>query len=108
MSIKKITKNDLIDGIYKKTYNLERQDILDIVDSMLEEVKHALESGAKIELRGFGTFEPRLRKGKSCARNPKNGELVSVKPHYVAVFRSGQDLKQKLWNLPVDPDDTDE
>lgn len=98
MATKKATKNDLIDGIYRST-DLERQDILNVVDLFLEEVKKSLESGATIELRGFGTFEPRLRKGKACARNPKTGETLSVKPHYVAAFRAGQSLKQNLWNL---------
>lgn len=104
MATKKTTKNDLIDGIYKRT-NVERQEILEVVDALLEEVKGALESGATIELRGFGTFEPRLRKGKSSARNPKNGDIVKVDPHYVAAFRAGQDLKQKLWKLPIDSGD---
>ena len=103
MAVKKATKNDLIDGIYKSS-KLEKQDILNVVDLFLEEVKKSLESGATIELRGFGTFEPRLRKGKSCARNPKTGETLSVKPHYVAAFRAGQELKQKLWELPPEPE----
>ena len=103
MAVKKSTKNDLIDGIYKSS-KLEKQDILNVVDLFLEEVKKSLESGATIELRGFGTFEPRLRKGKSCARNPKTGETLSVKPHYVAAFRAGQELKQKLWELPPEPE----
>ena len=50
---------------------------------------------------GFGTFEPRLRKGRAKARNPKTGEQLSVAPHYVAAFRSGQELKKALWELPV-------
>ena len=103
MAVKKSTKNDLIDGIYKSS-KLEKQDILNVVDLFLEEVKKSLESGATIEWRGFGTFEPRLRKGKSCARNPKTGETLSVKPHYVAAFRAGQELKQKLWELPPEPE----
>ena len=57
MAIKKTTKNDLIDGIFERTSNLERQDIIDVVDALFEEVKQSLISGATIELRGFGTFE---------------------------------------------------
>ena len=50
-------------------------------------------------MRGFGTFELRLRKGREKARNPKTGAPVSVEPHYVAAFRSGQELKNALWEL---------
>lgn len=97
-----ITKNDLIDSIIAKT-EFDKKTILPIVDSFLEEIKNSLENGDKIELRGFGTFEPRLRKGRLNARNPKTGEKLSdpVAPHYIAAFRAGKDLHQKLWNLTI-------
>jgi integration host factor subunit beta len=69
---------------------------------MLEELKKALKHGATLELRGFGTFEPRLRKGREKARNPKTGERLSVPEHYVAAFRAGRDLKSAMWELPVE------
>ena len=46
-----------------------------------------------------------MRKGKKNARNPKTGEKIKVDPHYVAVFRAGQILKNKLWNLKIDEDE---
>ena len=98
MSDSKITKNDLIDAVYKST-DIEKQYIQKIIDSFLLHTREALEKGNTIELRGFGTFEARLRKGRSVARNPKTGEKCSVEPHYVAAFRAGQILKDKLWNL---------
>jgi nucleoid DNA-binding protein len=52
-----------------------------------------------VELRGFGTFEIRTRKGREKARNPKTGEVVPVQNHGVTVFRPGKDLKKKTWEL---------
>lgn len=98
MSSNKVTKNDLVDAIYFKS-NCEKYLIQDIVEKLLKEIKKSLENGSTIELRGFGTFEPRLRKGRADARNPKTGAHLSVEPHYVAAFRAGQDLKKSLWNL---------
>lgn len=98
MEKSKITKNDLIDAIYKST-DVEKQDIQIVIDSFLLHTRQFLEEGSTIELRGFGTFEARLRKGRAVARNPKTGEKLSVEPHYVAAFRAGQILKDKLWNL---------
>ena len=103
MSSKKITKYDLVESIYQNT-KCEKHVVQNIVENLFTELKSALKEGATIELRGFGTFEPRLRRGRSCARNPKTGEQLSVSPHYVAAFRSGQDLKKALWNLPVKMD----
>lgn len=103
MSSKKITKYDLVESIYQNT-KCEKHVVQNIVENLFTELKSALKEGATIELRGFGTFEPRLRRGRSRARNPKTGEQLSVSPHYVAAFRSGQDLKKALWNLPVKMD----
>jgi integration host factor subunit beta len=66
---------------------------------LIEEIKDALVDRKTIELRGFGTFEVRVRKGRQKARNPRTGETVSVKAHGVAAFKPGRDLKQAVWEL---------
>ncbi len=104
MSELKVTKGDLVDAVYKST-DLEKQDIQAVIDSFLLHTREFLEKGSTIELRGFGTFEVRLRKGRAAARNPKTGEKLKVEPHYVAAFRSGQILKDKLWNLKKNKDE---
>ena len=98
--MEKVTKNVLVEAIYQST-NYEKNVVQNIVECFLFQLKQSLSKGSTIELRGFGTFEPRLRKGRSCARNPKTGEQLSVKSHYVAAFRSGQELKKTLWDLDI-------
>ena len=100
MSGQKITKSNLVDAVYTNT-DVEKEVIQTVIDNFLLQTRLVLEEGNQIELRGFGTFEIRLRKGRSAARNPKTGESLSVKPHYVAAFRAGKLLKDKLFNLPV-------
>ena len=99
--MKKVTKFDLVEAVYENT-TYDKKVVQTVIDSFLEEIKNSLKDSSTIELRGFGTFELRLRKGKESARNPKTGDIVSVAPHYVAAFRSGQELKNSLWNLPVE------
>ncbi|MCL2070088.1 MAG: integration host factor subunit beta [Treponema sp.] len=94
----KITKADIVDAIYNKT-GLERREIRQIVDLFIDELKAALISRNIIELRGFGTFEIKIRKGRAKARNPKTGEIVSVDSHGIASFRAGQDLKREAWSI---------
>mgnify|MGYP002521574132 CR=1 FL=1 len=99
--MEKITKTDLVEAVYAES-GIERKIAQKAIDSFLRQVKKSLEDGNAIELRGFGTFELRLRKGRENARNPKTGEEVSVKPHYIAAFRAGQELKNSLWSLSVE------
>ena len=100
MSAKKVTKYDLVESVYQKT-QCEKKIVQDVVEQLLDELKNALKEGNTIELRGFGTFEPRLRKGRSKARNPKTGEQLTVAPHFVSAFRAGHEMKKSLWDIPV-------
>ena len=97
----KITKADIVDAIYNKT-GTNRKDIRDVVDLFIDEIKEALVSHKVIELRGFGTFEIKIRKGRQKARNPKTGEILSVNSHGIAAFRAGRELRQDVWNLKPD------
>lgn len=98
MSAGKKTKSDLVDQIYEKS-GLELKNIRVVVDLLIEEIKLALENDQSVELRGFGTFETRSRKGRKKARNPKTGEIVSVDDHSVVAFRAGKELKTTVWNI---------
>ena len=100
MPSKKVTKSDIVDSVYNKI-DCEKKIIQLVTDAFLEELKNSLKNSSTIELRGFGTFETRLRKGKSSARNPKTGENVSVPSHCVVGFRPGRELKNSVWNLPI-------
>ena len=98
MADDKVTKADIIDAIYQKT-GTDRKDIRSVIDHFIDEIKDSLIEQHVIELRGFGTFEVRIRKGRKKARNPKTGEPVSVNSHGVAAFRPGKELKQDVWNI---------
>ncbi len=98
MSGDKLTKAEIIEHIYDKL-GVNRNDIHNIVDEFFEEVKQGLKEDKVVELRGFGTFEIRTRKGRERARNPKTGEIVPVSAHGVAVFRPGKELKKIAWTL---------
>ncbi len=94
----KLTKAEIIDNIYEEL-DLDRSDIHKVIDKLFDNLKTALTQDQIIELRGFGTFEIRTRKGREKARNPRTGEIVPVSTHGVAVFRPGKQLKELAWNL---------
>ncbi len=101
MDGKKVTKYEIVDSIHSRM-DIDKADVLRVVDLFLDEMKRSLSGKASIELRGFGTLEPRLRKGRAVCRNPKTGEILSVKARYTAVFRPGKDLKASLKSLQTE------
>ena len=100
----KLTKATIIENIHQKL-GLNRTDIHQVIDELFEEIKDGLKDNRVIELRGFGTFEVRIRKGREKARNPKTGDVVSVDRHGVALFRAGKELKDFVWDITTDSKD---
>ena len=98
MEQSKLTKAEIVAEI-KNRLGYSETEIRFILDEALSITSDGLSGGRTTELRGFGTFEPRLRKGREAARNPKTGETVSVNDHYVAAFRPGKELKERMWDM---------
>jgi len=98
MAGKKFTKADIIDALYEKT-GMSRTEIRGAVDLFIDEMKEALMRRQIIELRGFGTFEVKVRKARPRARNPRTGETIVIRAHGAATFRPGRELKQAVWAI---------
>jgi len=98
MPAKKFTKADIVDALYEKT-GLSRTEIRSAVDLCIDEMKEALIRCQVIELRGFGTFEVKIRKARPRARNPRTGESIAIRSHGAVAFRSGRELKQAVWAI---------
>ena len=98
MNPEKLTKAEIIEHVSEKS-QVPKKVIHDIFDSFIEEIKSALLEDRIVELRGFGTFEIRTRKGREKARNPRTGETLPVSNHGVPVFRPGKELKAEAWEL---------
>ena len=93
----KLTKAQIIERIHA-TVPVSKKRIQRVIDFFIEEIKLGLREGKVIELRGFGTFEVRVRRGRR-ARNPRTGEKVNVADHGVALFRPGKEMKEQTWSL---------
>ena len=94
----KLTKAAIIENLHNKLgYNKDQIHV--VIDELFEEIKDGLKDSRVIELRGFGTCEVRIRKGRAKARNPKTGEVVAVERHGVAIFRPGKELKDFVWDI---------
>jgi integration host factor subunit beta len=98
MAARKFTKADIVDAVYDKT-GMNRKEISAVMDLIINEIKTALLDRYVIELRGFGTFEVKTRKARMRARNPRTGEIITIRPHGNVSFRPGRELKQDAWNV---------
>src|SRR5438874_9060911 len=86
-----LTKADLIEEVLNVT-ELPRKESETIVETIFESIIAALQKGEKIEIRGFGSFRTRQRRGR-VGRNPKTGEKVEVPAKRIPFFKPSKELK---------------
>jgi integration host factor subunit alpha len=89
-----LTKAHIVNAVAEQNgYTNVRSD--EIVETLLEIIKSALESGDDVLISGFGKFcvnEKRERKG----RNPATGEAMMMTARKVVTFRCSQQLRDKI------------
>ena len=90
-----MNKSDLILKILESEPNLFKKDASKIVNVFFDTISEAISRGERVELRGFGVFDVKVREAR-IARNPKNGETVAVPAKKVPFFRMGKDMKDRI------------
>jgi len=89
-----MTKADLVEEV-SRAIESTRKDAEAIVETVFESVIKALQADDKIEVRGFGSFRTRRRRGR-IGRNPKTGEKVNVPPKRIPFFKPSKELKELI------------
>ena len=89
-----MTKKDIILKVSDET-NLKQIDVKKVVQKTFDCIIESLVRGENIELRNFGVFKIKQRKGRT-GRNPRTGEVVPVPPRKVVVFKPGLEMKKKI------------
>ena len=89
-----MTKADLVNDVANAA-ELTKKDAERLVEIVFESIIDSLNSGEKIELRGFGSFRVRSR-GARRGRNPKTGDPVDIPAKRVPYFKAGKELKELI------------
>ena len=90
-----MTKSELIEKIAERQLQLPAKDVELAVKLMISYLSDALSSGARVEIRGFGSFSLHYRKPR-LGRNPKTGESVQLAGKYVPHFKPGKKMRDRV------------
>ncbi|MGO9642450.1 MAG: HU family DNA-binding protein [Candidatus Acidiferrales bacterium] len=85
------TKADLVEEVVKNT-GLPRNESEVVVETIFDSIIKAIRGGGKLEVRGFGSFRTRQRRGR-VGRNPKTGAKVEVPAKRIPFFKPSKELK---------------
>lgn len=94
-----ITKKDIVLKISSETgiqeAGIKQIDVKLVVQCALDKITEYLATGQTVELRNFGIFKIKSRRGR-LGRNPRTGQEVPVPPKKVVVFKPGLIMKQSV------------
>ena len=102
---KKYSRSDVTNIVYEKmtssSLTIKKSEVDECLSCLYDFLIDALSCADTVEIRGFGTFETKIRAAKNNARNLFTGERVEAKAHRIAVFKPGVSLKQRM-SVPLD------
>jgi integration host factor beta subunit len=81
--------------------HVSKKDTEMIVNSVFASMAEALKRGDRIEIRGFGSFQVKLREARE-GRNPKTGQIVSIPSKRSPFFKVGKELKERVNYKPME------
>ncbi|MCG8569396.1 MAG: integration host factor subunit beta [Spirochaetes bacterium] len=93
-------KADIVSQIQNKIYqdptisksDFSQKSISMVIDHFFDVIKENIVAGNRVELRGFGVFDLKVKEMKKTI-NPKTKEVMLIEKHSVPVFRPGQGFK---------------
>ncbi len=89
-----MTKAELIDEVTEAT-RLKKKDVTNVVEAVFSTMTAHLKKHQKVQIVGFGTFEPRRRKAR-VGRDPRNQKAIRIPASWSLGFRAGKQLKETV------------
>jgi len=89
-----LTKADIVDSI-KNRLGFTKKQSIEVVGTLLENIKKKLESGEDVLISGFGKFCVK-QKEERRGRNPATGSDMMLPPRKVVTFKCSGRLRDKI------------
>lgn len=90
-----VTKKDMVLKLLEKHNKIDSNEMADILEDFLGEIRNTLKEGNRLEFRNFGVFEVKVQKAK-IGRNPKTGEIHPIGERAAVKFKAGKILQEDM------------
>jgi DNA-binding protein HU-beta len=94
LKLKNMTKADIVNEITNKT-NLDKNDVLRIVEATMSTIKGSLIKGENVYLRGFGSFIIKKRAQKT-GRNISKNTTIIIPEHFIPAFKPAKVFVERV------------
>jgi nucleoid DNA-binding protein len=89
-----LTRYDIAD-IIRELCDLDKKDILFVIDRFVEQIIASVDRGEKVEIRGFGVFSRENRKARTVF-SPIVGKKLDVPARSVVTFRPSKQTDKTI------------
>lgn len=90
-----MTKAELVSAVALQVGSATKNDIAEIIDATMATIEATLANGENVYLRGFGSFNCKVRKEK-VARNIRKQQSLIVPEHTIPAFKPSKEFIKKL------------
>jgi len=88
-------RSDIIRTIQVQFRNMRTSDAAAVLDAVSDSMIDSIANGNRIEIRGFGTFQPRHRATK-VGYNPVTGQPMNLPANTTILFKPSRELTKKM------------
>ncbi|MGD9010156.1 MAG: HU family DNA-binding protein [Desulfobacteraceae bacterium] len=89
-----MNKLELISAL-KDQAGISKTEAAKVVQIFFDSMADAMAQGSRVEIRGLCSFYVKNYKSY-VGRNPKTGEIVTIRPKKLPFFKSGKELKDRV------------
>ncbi len=93
-----LTKDQIVNTVYNRL-GVSKNKSVDVVETLLEIIKKALENGEDVLISGFGKFCVKDKKERR-GRNPQTADEMMLRARRVVTFRCSGILRDKINKAP--------
>ena len=88
-------RSDIIRTVQVQFKHMRQSDAAAILDTVADFLVDSVAAGDRIEVRGFGTFQPRVRATK-LGYNPSTGKQIRLEAGKTILFKPSRELTKKM------------
>ncbi|MCQ2599022.1 MAG: integration host factor subunit beta [Alphaproteobacteria bacterium] len=88
-------RSDIVRTIQVQFKHMRANDAAAILDTVADHMIESVSKGDRIEIRGFGTFQPRARATK-IGYNPCTGQPMELPANTTILFKPSRELTKEM------------
>lgn len=88
-------RSDIVRTIQVQFKHMRSTDAASILDTISDHMVESIANGDRIEIRGFGTFQPRARATK-IGYNPCTGKTMHLDASTTILFKPSRELTKEM------------